>query len=236
MCQRLYLTPFSGLHQVIGCNPTATGADHVFQLKVTVRILQTDTAGGAECYLWQRRANSLQFGRTAEDVQARATSLARNRSGCIRISVADSTILHWVIPVTCAYRKTNPDVQFEFDHTGLQVDLAKGEADIAFRVADEVIGDTLVVHKLGMATWAVYCSKPYIRKFGLPRSFEELEGRKVLFYTKNMTARGSSLRYFADRIRPEQVSETYNSIASIAGPQKLSSLWMIQNTDRLPMA
>lgn len=158
-----------------------------------------------------------QMRNSAEDLETRATNLIRNRSGRLRVSAASSTLEHVVIPLTSAYRDKNPDVHFEIDHTGRQVDLEKGEADLAFRAADEVTGDTLVARKLGLFPWGVYCSKHYLREHSLPRSFEELAGRKILFYTEKLAKRVSTLRYFAERVDPKQLSETYNSTTSIGG-------------------
>ena len=205
--------------KVLAINQTTVSRRiQVLEQALGLQLFERDTRGFQLTAMGRAMVDvATQMRRSAEDVQTRASNLARNRGGRIRVTAAGSTLEHWVIPVTNAYRKKNPEVQFEIDHSGRQVDLTKGEADIAFRVADEVTGDTLVARKLGMVPWAAYCSKPYVRDHGLPRSFEELEDHKVLFYTKNMATRVSTLRYFAERIRPEQVSETYNSIASIAG-------------------
>jgi len=190
----------------------------VLEKALGLRLFERDTRGFRLTAMGKAMVDvATQMRIAAEDVQTRATNIARNRGGRIRVSAASSTLEYWVIPVTSAYRKKNADVQFEIDHTGRQVDLTRGEADVAFRAADEVTGDTLVVRKLGMVAWAVYCSKSYAREYGLPRSFDELSDHKVLFYSEYLATRASPLLYFKARIAPAQVSATYNSIASIAG-------------------
>ncbi len=218
--------------KVLGLNQTTVSRRiQALEQALGLQLFERDTRGFQLTAMGKAMLDvAAQVQRSAEDVQTRATHLVRNRGGRIRITAAGSTLEHWAIPVTNAYRKKNPGVQFEYDHSGRQADLNKGEADVAFRAADEVTGDTLVVRKLGMVPWAVYCSKPYIRDHDLPRSFADLEGHKVLFYTEDMANRTSVLRYFAECIRPEQISETYNSIASIAG-----SLCIADAVGPLPM-
>ena len=207
-----------GAAKILGMNQTT----------VARRIQALERALGLELFDRNTRGHSLTaMGRSlianaeamleaATDIEKRAAKLKRTGDGLIRISAATDSAEHWVIPVITAYSAKHPGVHFEVADTNRQVDLEKGDAEIAFRAADAVEGDTLVVRKLGKVPWAVYCGKSYVREFGLPRSFDEIAGRSVLSYTPNLVQKLQVLRHFESRIDTDKIAATYKSPSSVA--------------------
>lgn len=158
----------------------------------------------------------------AERIGSLATSLARGADGRIRISAATDTQAYWVSKVTAAYREEHPGIIFDIDDSPHQVDLIAGEADIALRATDRIDDESLIARKLGSAIWATFCSKRYVRNFGLPRSMEELAERKVFFYSDSLVEKVALLRYFGDRLKPDQILQTFSSTSSLANTLEFS--------------
>ncbi|SPH24727.1 HTH-type transcriptional regulator YofA [Defluviimonas aquaemixtae] len=156
------------------------------------------------------------MGGTAKRIETLSRSIARGTKGSIKISAAPDMHPYWVNPVTTAYRKKNPEVFFDIDDAVFNVDLGAGEADIAVRSGDEIQDEELVVRKLGKCVWAIFCSKTYVRKFGMPRSIEDLANREMFFYSPAIVDRLKVLRYLGERIKPEQVVQTFRAPTALS--------------------
>src|SRR5207253_9408842 len=59
------------------------------------------------------------------------------------------------------------------------LDLAKGEADVAFRTAAPK-DDALVVRKVAEIPWAVFASRSYVDRRGFPKTLEEIGNHDVI--------------------------------------------------------
>lgn len=66
-----------------------------------------------------------------------------------------------------------PDLHVEFVTSDRYLDLAKGEADVAFR-SGEPADDRLIGRKICDSVWAIYASKSYIQQHGQPGSIASL--------------------------------------------------------------
>jgi DNA-binding transcriptional LysR family regulator len=71
------------------------------------------------------------------------------------------------------FHERHPGIRVEFVTSDRYLDLAKGEADVAFRSGDP--GDeSLIGRKICDSTWAIYASNSYIRQYGRPTSIADL--------------------------------------------------------------
>ena len=72
-----------------------------------------------------------------------------------------------------------PDLTVELVTSDRYLDLAKGEADVAFR-SGEPVDENLVGRKICDSIWAVYASKNYIQQHGRPASMGDLRGHAMI--------------------------------------------------------
>ena len=80
-----------------------------------------------------------------------------------------------------------PDLRVEIIVSDRYLDLAKGEADIAFRACTPVPTDlTLFGRKIAPSPWAVYASKGYVERFGGIGRSEEISRHAVIHFEASM--------------------------------------------------
>ena len=90
-----------------------------------------------------------------------------------------------------------------------RVDLAKGEADVALRMARPTELDP-VARKALVLGWAVYASKDYAAKYGLPASAEKLPGHRLVHYTDEFLVQ-PAIRWFESFRQPNATVTRVNS-------------------------
>lgn len=152
----------------------------------------------------------------AANLASRAEHLTRASHGKIRVTAAHATMNHWVLPLIAGFRKLNPDIYFETNAAEGYVSLEKGEADVAVRAVDRVEGDTLIVRRLLMAKWAVYCSKSYLARHGMPSAIGELREHCFLSYPASLIETVAHMKWFQQYYDPDRVVSTVDSIVTMS--------------------
>jgi DNA-binding transcriptional LysR family regulator len=115
-------------------------------------------------------------------LQAAATRLARDLAGAIRITATHPIMRYLVGPVVSAYREIHPEVTFEILSSAKHLSLEAGEADVAFRSAKSLSGDTLIATRLPDIVASVYCSEAYLKRHGAPLDADDLASHDVIVY------------------------------------------------------
>lgn len=216
--------------EVARCQSTLAASKKLGMNQTTVsrRISALEQATGLDLFERDTRGSALtaagrslietadQMRESARELEICVEGLKRRDRGKIRISAATDSAEHWVIPVTAAYGAKNPGVQFEIWDTNRSVDLEHGEAEVAFRAADNVTGDDLIVRKLGMIPWAVYCSRAIARDTGVPRSFDEMADKPVVNYTQDVVSKVEIIQAFTQRLSTDQIAATYRTLSAIS--------------------
>ena len=113
----------------------------------------------------------------------RASKLDLNGSVCVSVAPAFVPVLvRHMIP---ALRQVHPQLAVELRGSFLRADLAKGEADIAVRMArpDE---SNLVARRAIDTGWCVYAAKTYLAARGCPASFDQLAQHDLVLYAENL--------------------------------------------------
>lgn len=164
-----------------------------------------------------------QMNAAAENVALRAERLRREISGTIRISAASQAFEHLGFPLLTKFRERYPDVTFEADTDDRVVSLERGEADIALRAADEVVGDTLIARKLATIPWGIYCSRGYLTNNGIPRDIDDCATHGFLQYDDDLVSKIKGLRWLRDRISKEQIVYVVNTVPGMTGSLKTGS-------------
>lgn len=154
---------------------------------------------------------------TAIDVATEATRLNRDLSGSIRVTSPDAIMTHAISPIMLAYRASHPEVRFESLSAEHQLNLEKGEADIAFRATNgALVGDTLIAHRLPGVKWGVYCSDAYAKVNGKPATPGDIKAHATVTYS-GLAATLSASIWFMSFVQGEQVATTCNAIPNMAG-------------------
>ena len=86
-------------------------------------------------------------------------------------------------PLIDAFHARYPGLRVELVVTDRILDLSKGEAEIAIRVAirdGEPKDEALVKRKIGDVSWSVYASRSYLERYGRPDGPEDLKGHFVI--------------------------------------------------------
>jgi DNA-binding transcriptional LysR family regulator len=105
--------------------------------------------------------------------------------GSVRISVAPAFVLVLMRHMIPALRQAYPLLSVELIGAYMRADLAKGDADIAVRMArpDE---SNLVARRAFDCAWFVYAATAYLESRGRPASFDDLPRHDLVLYAENL--------------------------------------------------
>jgi len=105
-----------------------------------------------------------------------AAAQSRNLSGTVKITTEEVYAITLLAPLLRELHEKHPEVVIELDTSQTVRDLGAGEADISLRStkgSDQPAG--LVGRQLCIDDWALYCSRDYAARHGVPRSLAELK-------------------------------------------------------------
>jgi len=89
-----------------------------------------------------------------------------------------------LIPFIERFHSRHPEYRVDFVMSDRYLDLAKGEADVAFRSGDT--DDELVGRKIAESIWAVYASRSYVERNGRPADLQDLSKHPLLALDESM--------------------------------------------------
>jgi DNA-binding transcriptional LysR family regulator len=119
-----------------------------------------------------------------QDFERRVDETERDLSGVIRVTCPEP-IMQRMTPLIERFHARHPKLRVEFVMSDRYLDLAKGEADIAFRSGDT--DDELVGRKIADSMWAVYASRSFVDRNGKPRRIEELSQYPLICLDESMS-------------------------------------------------
>jgi DNA-binding transcriptional LysR family regulator len=124
--------------------------------------------------------------RTAHDVfmkleaaRAKLTDSRERPNGDLRVTTTPGIGVHWLTPRLGEFVELFPEVHITLLTTDEELDLAMREADVAIRLRQPTQPD-LIQRKLFSVHFHVYASPEYLKRFGTPRTFEDLDSHRVL--------------------------------------------------------
>lgn len=110
-----------------------------------------------------------------------------------------------------------PGLRVEFVLADRYVDLAKGEADVAFRSGDT--DGILVGRKVADSIWAIYASSDYVRRFGAPASVAEIAQHSLVAFDGSLA--GHRLSLWLNEFAPNaHVAARSNSVLGLVSAVK----------------
>ncbi|MEM6990295.1 MAG: LysR family transcriptional regulator [Myxococcota bacterium] len=123
----------------------------------------------------------------AEGIEREALALSRDLSGedsklegNVRLSATEMLTTRFIAPYLGKFRARYPGITLDLNCTNREVDLARGEADVALRLA-RPRQENLVVKKLLSIELGLYASVDYVDQFGMPSPGDLAKHRFVLF-------------------------------------------------------
>ena len=155
--------------------------EEVFGAKLLIR-------GGRE-FSWTTEGHAVIA--AAEAVESAILNATRNirtarleAEGAVRVSVPPGFVPP-LMPMLATARARHPLLDIQLLGDFRRADLAKGEADIAIRMARPEEPD-LVGRKTFECGWCAYASAAYVAEQGRPASVEELRCHRLVLYVESM--------------------------------------------------
>jgi DNA-binding transcriptional LysR family regulator len=124
--------------------------------------------------------------RTAHEVfmklEAARTKLTDSRerpNGELKVSTTPGIGVHWLTPRLGEFLDLYPDIQISLITSDEELDLAMRAADVAIRLRQPTQPD-LIQRKLFSVHFHAYASPEYLKRFGTPRTYEELDKHRII--------------------------------------------------------
>lgn len=168
----------------------------VNQTTVMRRVAHIEAAVGADLFerkqsgyhltpLGRRVAQSA--ARLEDEVKALESVIGaeqRALAGCVRVTTSEMLANITITPWLLTFRREHPGILVELIADDRQLDLARGEADLALRGSvrrqDQPQGAGIVARRLSPAAWTIYCSRGYAEEHGRPGSLEAIDGHAIV--------------------------------------------------------
>jgi DNA-binding transcriptional LysR family regulator len=126
--------------------------------------------------------------RTVQDVRQKLDAtrmrLADNRErphGELRITTTIGVGTEWLTPRLGEFLELYPDIELKLILSDEELDIGMREADVALRVREPVQPD-LIRRRLFVMHFHAYASPGYLKRYGQPRSLDDLDRHRILTY------------------------------------------------------
>ena len=114
-----------------------------------------------------------------EAVRAKLTDTRDRPNGELKVTTTPGIGVHWLIPRLAEFLDLYPDIRVILITTEEELDLAMREADVAIRLRQPTQPD-LIQRKLFSLHFHACASPEYLKRFGTPRSMEELDQHRIV--------------------------------------------------------
>lgn len=116
----------------------------------------------------------------ASTLERRIQSLKHDLRGTIRLTCPEPTVARITASgLLDRFHERYPGLSVAFVTSDRYLDIAGGEADVAFR-SGEPTDERLVGRRICDSVWAIYASRSYIEKHGRPQSIADLAGHALI--------------------------------------------------------
>jgi DNA-binding transcriptional LysR family regulator len=105
--------------------------------------------------------------------------------------------VHWLTPRLGEFVDLFPDIRIQLITTDEELDLAMREADVAIRLRQPTQPD-LIQRKLFSVRFHAYASPEYLKRFGTPRTVDDLDAHRVLLLGGTIPAYLQPTRWLVD--------------------------------------
>ena len=150
----------------------------------------------------------------AEVFGQRAGQRTRGLSGVVRVTTNEVFANLILSPALADFAQLYPNVRVQLIVTNEILDLVRGDVDVAVRAGVRPDKDGLVVRKLGMSSWAFYCTEGYASARGRPVALEELKDH-ALIAGEGEIAGAPAIKWITDNCPPEVIQSYSNSLSNL---------------------
>ncbi len=109
-----------------------------------------------------------------------AAAHSRDVSGTVRITTEEIYAITLLAPLLTELHQLHPDIVIELDTSQKVRDLGAGEADISLRSTKTPQAAGLVGRRLCVDDWALYCSRAYGERHGVPETVAEMRSHSFI--------------------------------------------------------
>jgi DNA-binding transcriptional LysR family regulator len=114
-----------------------------------------------------------------EAARSKLTDSREKPNGELRVNTTTGLGVNWLTPRLGEFLDLYPDIRVTLMTTEEELDLAMREADVAIRLRQPTQPD-LIQRKLFQVHFHAYASPEYLKRFGTPRTPEELDAHRLL--------------------------------------------------------
>jgi DNA-binding transcriptional LysR family regulator len=100
-------------------------------------------------------------------------------SGDLKVTTTPGVGINWLIPRLGEFTSLYPEIRVQLMVTDEELDLSMREADVAIRTRKPTQPD-LIQRKLFSIGFHAYCSPDYIKRFGTPRTLDDLDNHRII--------------------------------------------------------
>lgn len=116
----------------------------------------------------------------AEELASRAAARGRGMAETVRLTTVEILSNLIVTPGLAEFRRQYPHIKVDQVLSNDQLDLEAGHADVAIRTAITLEDSDLVARKIADFDFALYASRDYLLRRGLPDSIEDLRNHDLI--------------------------------------------------------
>ena len=116
-----------------------------------------------------------------ERTRSQLSETREHPSGELKVTATRGLGGHWLTPRLAEFLDLYPDIKVDLILTDEELDLSMREADIAIRLRQPQQPD-LIQRKLFTVHFHVYGSPAYIKRFGEPKSYDDLDNHRLLTF------------------------------------------------------
>src|ERR1700709_1893701 len=132
-----------------------------------------------------------------EAARAKLTDSREKPHGELKVTTTPGIGIHWLTPRLGEFMDLFPDIRVTLITTDEELDLAMREADVAIRLRQPTQPD-LIQRKLFSVHFHACASPEYLKRFGTPRSMEDLDAHRVLLLGGQIPAYLQPTRWLVD--------------------------------------
>ena len=116
-----------------------------------------------------------------ETTRARLVETSERPSGDLKVTATVGVGSMWLAHRVAEFLDLYPDIRVQLNLTNEELDLAMREADVALRLRRPAQPD-LIQRRLFTVHFHVYASTEYIKRFGEPKTLEDLDNHRIVSF------------------------------------------------------
>ncbi len=155
----------------------------------------------------------------AESVEAAVLSFsdsiaaeARRVAGTVRLTTVESAANAWIIPTLGLLRARYPDLRLEIMTSDQNLDISRGESDVALRFGAKPTEETLIVRHLVDMQETFYAHEQLVSSLGMPDNLEEMIRYPLIM---SMDREGKITRWMTENFPDAEIAHHANTLSSI---------------------